>query len=319
MPLVEEAALAPPATLPAPALRSQEETTETLMETLMQKHLAVSPSHSAVNVDVVTSPRGLKFWLVPLPRGAARFARIRHARRRGAGPGGKGGPGRADGGGFSTRARANSIRRRFTALSTRKRSKCRSIATAIIGAGACARSPRTSIAPPSCLRLAVNAPRFDEEPFERVREHMNARLRHDANDPATLANRNWKAKSFPASPLRPAGRRDARNARAHRAGRSRQGRQARDRARPTADRGRRRDRRKGRGGAGRQGVRRPAGQGRSQAHPRGCVRGPRRDRPDRSRRAAIDDPLRPAGAQARRPGLHPQPSSPPMCWAARAR
>ena len=34
------------------------------METLMQKHLAASPSHSAVNVDVVTTPRGLKFWLV---------------------------------------------------------------------------------------------------------------------------------------------------------------------------------------------------------------------------------------------------------------
>jgi zinc protease len=50
------------------------------------------------------------------------------------------------------------------------------------------------------LRLAVNAPRFDQEPFERVREHMNARLRHDANDPATLANRNWKAKSFPHHP-----------------------------------------------------------------------------------------------------------------------
>ena len=50
------------------------------------------------------------------------------------------------------------------------------------------------------LRLAINAPRFDEEPFERVREHMNARLRHDANDPGTLANRNWKAKSFPGHP-----------------------------------------------------------------------------------------------------------------------
>ena len=50
------------------------------------------------------------------------------------------------------------------------------------------------------LRLAVNAPRFDEEPFERVREHMNARLRHDANDPATLANRHWKEKSFPDHP-----------------------------------------------------------------------------------------------------------------------
>ena len=51
------------------------------------------------------------------------------------------------------------------------------------------------------LRLAVNAPRFDEEPFERVREHMNARLRHDANDPATLANRNWRRSPFPITPM----------------------------------------------------------------------------------------------------------------------
>jgi len=50
------------------------------------------------------------------------------------------------------------------------------------------------------LRLAVNAPRFDEEPFERVREHMNARLRHDANDPGTVANRAWRAKAFPDHP-----------------------------------------------------------------------------------------------------------------------
>jgi zinc protease len=50
------------------------------------------------------------------------------------------------------------------------------------------------------LKLAVTAPRFDGEPFERVREQMNARLRHDANDPATLANRNWKAKAFPHHP-----------------------------------------------------------------------------------------------------------------------
>ena len=30
----------------------------------MQKHLALSSSHSAVNVDVVTTPRGLTLWLV---------------------------------------------------------------------------------------------------------------------------------------------------------------------------------------------------------------------------------------------------------------
>ena len=30
----------------------------------MQKHLVVSPAHSAVNVEVVETPRGLKFWFV---------------------------------------------------------------------------------------------------------------------------------------------------------------------------------------------------------------------------------------------------------------
>ena len=30
----------------------------------MQKHIALSASHSAVNVDVVTTPRGLNLWLV---------------------------------------------------------------------------------------------------------------------------------------------------------------------------------------------------------------------------------------------------------------
>src|ERR1700683_5707194 len=34
------------------------------METPMQKHIALSPPPSAVNVDVVTTPRGLTLWLV---------------------------------------------------------------------------------------------------------------------------------------------------------------------------------------------------------------------------------------------------------------
>ena len=30
----------------------------------MQKHLVISPANSAVNVEVVVTPRGLKLWLV---------------------------------------------------------------------------------------------------------------------------------------------------------------------------------------------------------------------------------------------------------------
>ena len=66
------------------------------------------------------------------------------------------------------------------------------------------------------LRLAVNAPRFDEEPFERVREHMNARLRHDANDPGHSPTA-LEGEGVPPSSLWPAGRRNPRVARADRA------------------------------------------------------------------------------------------------------
>ena len=50
------------------------------------------------------------------------------------------------------------------------------------------------------LRLALNAPRFDEEPFERVREQMNARLRHEANDPGAMSGRAWRARVFAGHP-----------------------------------------------------------------------------------------------------------------------
>jgi zinc protease len=50
------------------------------------------------------------------------------------------------------------------------------------------------------LSLCVNAPRLDEAPFERVREQMNAQLRHEANDPSAMASRAWRARVFPGHP-----------------------------------------------------------------------------------------------------------------------
>ena len=46
------------------------------------------------------------------------------------------------------------------------------------------------------LRLAINAPRLDEEPIARVREQISAGLRRDANDPGSLAGRTWRARTF---------------------------------------------------------------------------------------------------------------------------
>lgn len=50
------------------------------------------------------------------------------------------------------------------------------------------------------LRLAINAPRLDAAPIARVREQLSAGLRHEANDPGSLAGRVWRARSFPGHP-----------------------------------------------------------------------------------------------------------------------
>jgi zinc protease len=50
------------------------------------------------------------------------------------------------------------------------------------------------------LRLAINAPRLDEAPITRVREQLSAGLRHEANDPGSLAGRIWRARTFPGHP-----------------------------------------------------------------------------------------------------------------------
>jgi zinc protease len=50
------------------------------------------------------------------------------------------------------------------------------------------------------LALALNAPRFDEEPFERVREQIKAHLRHEMNDPGTVAFRGFRSRVFAGHP-----------------------------------------------------------------------------------------------------------------------
>ena len=165
----------------------------------MQKHLAVSSSHSAVNVDVVVSPRGLKFWLVPshaVPVVSLEFAMRGGSAQDPAEKAGLGaltsglldeGAGDLDSQAFHRALDEKAVEMSFHCDRDHWSGRMRTLTKNLDRAG-------------ELLRLAINAPRFDEEPFERVREHMNARLRHDANDPATLANRHWKAKSFPHHP-----------------------------------------------------------------------------------------------------------------------
>lgn len=46
------------------------------------------------------------------------------------------------------------------------------------------------------LALALNAPRFDKEPFERVRQQIILGLKSDEQNPNTIASRNWMKLAF---------------------------------------------------------------------------------------------------------------------------
>jgi len=165
----------------------------------MHKHPDVSSRHSAVNVDVVVTPRGLKLWLVrshAVPLVSLEFAMRGGAAQDPAKKAGLSalmaglldeGAGDLDSQAFHRALDEKAVEMSFHCDRDHWSGRMRTLTKNLDHAA-------------ELLRLAVNAPRFDEEPFERVREHMNARLRHDANDPATLANRNWKAKAFPHHP-----------------------------------------------------------------------------------------------------------------------
>ena len=190
----------------------------------MQKHLAVSPSHSAVNVEVVTTPRGLKLWLVrsyAVPLVSLEFAMRGGAAQDPADKAGLGalmsglldeGAGEFDSQAFHRALDEKAVEMSFHCDRDHWSGRMRTLIKNLDRAG-------------ELLRLAVNAPRFDEEPFERVREHMNARLRHVANDPGTLANRNWKAKAFPGHPYGQPADGSLETLAADRAGRPRRGRE----------------------------------------------------------------------------------------------
>lgn len=50
------------------------------------------------------------------------------------------------------------------------------------------------------MRLALMEPRFDEEPFERIRAQITTGLRRDLNDPDTVAAQLWSQTAFPDHP-----------------------------------------------------------------------------------------------------------------------
>ena len=168
-------------------------------ETSMQKHIVVSTPQSAVNVRTLVTPRGLTLWLVEsyaVPLVSLEFAFRGGSSQDPADKAGMGmmfaslldeGAGDLDAQAFQRALDERAIEISFHADRDAMTGRMRTLVKNLDRAA-------------ELLRLAVNQPRFDEEPFIRVREHANARLRHDANDPGSVAAKAWKANAFPGHP-----------------------------------------------------------------------------------------------------------------------
>jgi zinc protease len=165
----------------------------------MQKHVAVPSPETAVNVRTLVTPRGLAVWLVESH--AVPLVSLEFAMRGGAAqdaPDKAGlsmlltglldeGAGDLDSQAFQKALDEKAVEISFRNDREHITGRMRTLAKNLDRAA-------------ELLCLALNAPRIDEEPFLRVREHANARLRHDANDPGAIAARAWRANAFPDHP-----------------------------------------------------------------------------------------------------------------------
>ena len=165
----------------------------------MNKRTAPPAVSGTVNVREIVSPSGVKAWLVE--DYAVPIVSLELAFRGGAvqDPAGRGGAttvfaglldegaGDLDSQSFHRALDEKAIEIGFHADSDKVGGRMRTLARNLDRAGA-------------LLALALNAPRFDEEPFERVREQMKAHLRHEANDPGAMAWRGFRDRAFKGHP-----------------------------------------------------------------------------------------------------------------------
>ncbi len=164
----------------------------------MNPHVAET-AESAVNVREIVTPRGVRAWLVEdhaVPIVALEFAFRGGAARDPEGKAGAAtmlaglldeGAGDLDHQAFQRALDEKAIELSFHAERDYVSGRMRTLARHLARAG-------------ELTSMAVNAPRFDDEPFERVREQMNARLRHEAKDPAHMASKAWRGRVFGSHP-----------------------------------------------------------------------------------------------------------------------
>ena len=165
----------------------------------MNKPIAPPVADSAVNVREIVSPSGLRAWLVEdyaVPIVAVEFAIRGGSTQDPTGLAGASGmigalldegAGPLDSQAFQRALDEKAVELSFHGDRDHLSGRLRTLARNLDRAG-------------ELMRLAINEPRFDEAPFLRVREQMNARLRHDANDPGHLASVGFRRRVFAGHP-----------------------------------------------------------------------------------------------------------------------
>jgi zinc protease len=165
----------------------------------MNAPLISQPASRAVNVQQIVTPRGVKAWLVEdyaVPLLSLEFAFKGGAAQDPAGKPGAAtmlaalldeGAGNLDSQAFQQALDEKAIELSFNCDRDYVGGRMRTLIRNVDRAG-------------ELLRIALNAPRLDEAPITRVREQLAAGLRHEANDPGSLAGRVWRARTFPGHP-----------------------------------------------------------------------------------------------------------------------
>lgn len=159
----------------------------------------VSPAHATTKIERVISPGGIEAWLVQeksVPLVAMDFAFEGGANQDPAAKPGVGymaaalldeGAGNLDARAFRDRADRSAVEISFRTQRDHVRGSLRVLRDKL-DEGA------------ELLRLALNEPRFDEEPIERTRAQMLTGLRRETTNPNDIASRTWWRTGFPDHP-----------------------------------------------------------------------------------------------------------------------
>ena len=172
---------------------------KSILNAILCVFILLPGSALALEIQPVTSPGGIKAWLVEDHRNPILSLNFSFRGGESTDPEGREGrarlvsglldegAGELDSQAFQKAVADNSITLRFNSRSDRFSGKLVTLT-------------ETREKAAELLRLALTEPRFDPEPVERIRAQISASLRRNLQDPQTIASRTWWATSFPDHP-----------------------------------------------------------------------------------------------------------------------